>query len=560
MVYRLAFLSLLLSGPLLANGPHPLIIGGNDASGHWPWAARVEIAPPVNAICSGSLFHENWIITAAHCLFNENGEMADTTDITVYVGSGRKGTNPSRDSSAYYVHPGYDNDARFIGHDIALIRLSAPIQVTALPSLVDDEHFAALRNQDATGRDEAVTAIGWGITNPDTLTASDTVQQADLDYVPFPTCNQHWDGRLTGIADSVLCASELNPEAGRHQSTCYGDSGGPLILNGTTSAYIIGLTSFGATNDCQAGRPGVFNRVINMVDFVEHRSGLVDVVSESEHDRYYGAPGEQVMVSASVRNGSVNAGNDASNVSIAANIDTPDIGATLQWDACSDTPRGSNQCTLSSLSQGSRSNGQVRLSHGGAIDTAAVLTLVVHSEQGEYRIANNRKPVNVIFSNRPDLTVNAEQTSGVLDSNGQGVATIAVRVSNLSTMNAANGATVKLTLPVGTTARGDDSVQCDTLCWIGPVAPGVSVDFTLTLTSGTPETGTLTMTTADQNGGDFPEDNNRSELSVTYFGATPASGSSSGSGGGGSLTSWWLFVLAGLARRRPSWQRHRRTG
>ena len=175
----------------------------------------------------------------------------------------------------------------------------------------------------------------------------------------------------------------------------------------------------------------------------------------------------------------------------------------------------------------------------------------------------------MVFSNRPDLTVSAEQTAGNLDSDGQGIATVVVRVSNLSTVNAASNATVELTLPAGTTARGDDTVQCDTLCWVGPMDSGASVEFTLTLTSGTPESSTLTLTTTDQNGGDFPQDNNRHELAVAYSGVkavsdtgsgdTSDTGSSGGSGGGGSFGVGWLLALAGLALRIQPVRRNNRS-
>lgn len=570
MVHRLTLLALALSGPALADDFQTYIVGGEDATGDWPWAARValDLGNGFENSCSGSLLNREWVLTAAHCFFNEDGEAMDVSTITVHIGSGPKGTNPTRGADEYRLHSGYDNEANPIGNDIALVHLSTAIEVSSLPSLVDDAHFDELLARDAMGRDEAVTAIGWGVTDPDNPTVSDTLQQVALDYVPFSTCNQSWNGFLTPVQSSVICAAELNPQDNETENTCLGDSGGPLILGNDPAPYIVGLTSFGSADNCQAGRPTVFNRVLNMVDFVEENAPLVDVTIESGPERYYGALGGQTTVPATVTNGSLR--NTARNVMIRADADTG-IDASVQWSGCDKGGplAGDDQCTLSSLTAGSGSSGQVEVSHNGVTETDATLALSVSSDEDEYRIKNNQAPVTVVFSNRPDLTVSAEQTAGNLDSDGQGIATVVVRVSNLSTVNAASNATVELTLPAGTTARGDDTVQCDTLCWVGPMDSGASVEFTLTLTSGTPESSTLTLTTTDQNGGDFPQDNNRHELAVAYSGVkavsdtgsgdTSDTGSSGGSGGGGSFGVGWLLALAGLALRIQPVRRNNRS-
>jgi len=562
---------LALSAPVLADDFQTYIVGGEDATGDWPWAARValDLGNGFENSCSGSLLNREWVLTAAHCFFNEDGEAMDVSTITVHIGSGPKGTNPTRGADEYRLHSGYDNEANPIGNDIALVHLSTAIEVSSLPSLVDDAHFDELLTRDAMGRDEAVTAIGWGVTDPDNPTVSDTLQQVALDYVPFSTCNQSWNGFLTPVQSSVICAAELNPQDNETENTCLGDSGGPLILGDDPAPYIVGLTSFGSADNCQAGRPTVFNRVLNMVDFVEENAPLVDVTIESGPERYYGALGGQTTVPATVTNGSLR--NTARNVMIRANTDDTSADASLQWSGCDDGGllAGDDQCTLSSLTAGGHSSGQVEVSHNGVTETDATLALSVSSDEDEYRIKNNQAPVTVVFSNRPDLTVSAEQTAGNLDSDGQGIATVVVRVSNLSTVNAASNATVELTLPAGTTARGDDTVQCDTLCWVGPMDSGASVEFTLTLTSGTPESSTLTLTTTDQNGGDFPQDNNRHELAVAYSGVkavsdtgsgdTSDTGSSGGSGGGGSFGVGWLLALAGLALRIQPVRRNNRS-
>lgn len=474
MVHRLGFFVLALSTPVLADDVQPYIIGGDDATGDWPWAALVEIdfGAQGRGACSGSLLSPDQVLTTAHCFFDENGQQVDASAITVHVGSAPNGANSTHAADIYHLHSGYDNTANPIGNDIALIQLSSAIDVSPLPSLVDGTHFDELLTRDAPGRDEALTAIGWGATTTDrnNQAVSPTLQQVALDYVPFSTCNQSWNGFLTPVQSSVICAAELNPQDNEIENTCLGDSGGPLILGDDPAPYIVGLTSFGSADSCQGGRPTVFTRVLNMVDFVEENVPLVDVSVSSDPQRYYGSPGGQVTVPATVTNGSLR--NTAHNVTIQANTDDASADASLQWSDCGSGGllAGNDQCTLTPpLTAGADSSGQVEVNHNGATETDATLTLEVGSDEDEYRIKNNQAPITVVFSNRPDLTVSAEQTAGNLDSDGQGIATVVVRVSNLSTVNAASNATVELTLPAGTTARGDDTVQCDTLCWVGPM-------------------------------------------------------------------------------------------
>ncbi|KAF0804822.1 Serine endopeptidase/trypsin-like serine proteinase family protein [Alcanivorax xiamenensis] len=565
MVHRLGFFVLALSAPVVANDFQTYIVGGEDATANWPWAALVEIdfGAQGRGACSGSLLSPDQVLTAAHCFFDENGQQVDASAITVHVGSAPNGPNSTHAADIYHLHSGYDNTANPIGNDIALIQLSSAIDVSPLPSLVDGAHFDELLTRDAPGRDEALTAIGWGATTTDrnNQAISPTLQQVALDYVPFSTCNQSWNGFLIPVQSSVICAAELNPQDNEIENTCLGDSGGPLILGDDPAPYIVGLTSFGSADSCQGGRPTVFTRVLNMVDFVEENVPLVDVSVNSDPQRYYGSPGGQVTVPATVTNGSLR--NTAHNVVIQANTDDASADASLQWSDCGSGGllAGNDQCTLTSpLTAGADSSGQVEVNHNGATETDATLTLEVGSDEDEYRIKNNQAPITVVFSNRSDLTVSAEQTAGHLDSDGQGIATVAVRVTNLSTVNAANDATVALTLPAGTTARGDDTVQCDTLCWVGPMASGASADFTLTLTSGTPETGTLTLTVTDQDGEDFPQDNNQHDTAVSYSGGNARDSDGGGSGGGGgSLGGWWLLALAGLALRAQPPRRNNRS-
>lgn len=66
------------------------------------------------------------------------------------------------------------------------------------------------------------------------------------------------------VDDNKICTSTI---AG--YGVCHADSGGPLVLYG----QLIGLLSWGVP--CSRGKPDVFERVSEYVDWIEQMTGVV---------------------------------------------------------------------------------------------------------------------------------------------------------------------------------------------------------------------------------------------------------------------------------------------
>ena len=108
------------------SGGQARIVGGHDTSfGHHPWGAALVkhgLFGTKRISCGGALINENWIVTAAHCVYNHPIEQ-----MKVRLGEwnvkeqSEKYPHEDYELEKKEVHPDY-NPATF-QNDIALIKL-----------------------------------------------------------------------------------------------------------------------------------------------------------------------------------------------------------------------------------------------------------------------------------------------------------------------------------------------------------------------------------------------------------------------------------------------------
>ena len=246
------------------------IVGGRPAQpGAFPWMVALLNAAepdPFQALfCGGSLIAPEWVVTAAHCLFDEQGEQVmSAQNLDLLLGTNRLqiGAGQRIQAAQIVIHPNYDpRRGTEGGNDIALVRLSRPVALPTLPLVQPNQ-----TNLTAPGT--FATILGWGATFPRALDQEPSgftrdLQQATVPIVSNAVCNapQSYNGT---ILDTMLCAGF--PQGG--VDTCQGDSGGPLIVSSGTGFALAGITSFGI-GCAQPNFYGVYTRVSSFAGFVQ---------------------------------------------------------------------------------------------------------------------------------------------------------------------------------------------------------------------------------------------------------------------------------------------------
>lgn len=226
------------------------IVGGDDAvPGAYPWMCALVRGGSSDLyqgqFCAGSLIHESWVVTAAHCVDN-----LSPSGLDVWVGIhdlDNPGSAVQRDVKAIYVHPNYDRVRGDLVNDIAFLLLASPV-TTITP-------VAYATSPSAVSTNDVVRAIGWGDTEGNPRYPS-ILQEVDLIIRSISSARNSLG---TNILDSRHLAASAS---GR--DTCQGDSGGPLIEMGAGplgSPLLVGITSYGI--GCADGFPGIYANVGN---------------------------------------------------------------------------------------------------------------------------------------------------------------------------------------------------------------------------------------------------------------------------------------------------------
>ncbi len=217
--------------------------------------------------CSGTLISDTVFVTAGHCTFGADGaqlwfesDLEPDPSAHGYPKTGEVSGTP-------YFMPGHSNSTWFL-FDLGVVILDTPVDYGPYPVLPSVDQLDEL----GKGRKNAnVTAVGYGLqelvegpvcVGPEDCTvdppdyfdpkiqSDKTRYQAELMVVD--TKGVAGLGNFTGSIDELSGSFMVSGDS-KHGGTCFGDSGGPMLMG----TYLVGVNSFGLNPNC-AGVGGAF--------------------------------------------------------------------------------------------------------------------------------------------------------------------------------------------------------------------------------------------------------------------------------------------------------------
>uniref|UniRef100_G3UIG5 Serine protease 51 n=1 Tax=Loxodonta africana TaxID=9785 RepID=G3UIG5_LOXAF len=221
--------------------------------GEFPWQVSIQISR--KHLCGGSIIHQWWVLTAAHCFQRTLLEM-EVGNVTVVMGA-RKLSDISlerKQVQKIIIHKEYKPP--HLDSDLSLLLLATPIQFTSfkMPICLQEKEWTWNR----CWMLEWVTAHEYAVMFPTNM----YLQKLRVVQINQRECSR----RVDQLSRNMLCAWKEPGTKGR----CQGDSGAPMVctMHGTERLFQVGVFSWGIRSGSK-GRPGMFVSVARFIPWIK---------------------------------------------------------------------------------------------------------------------------------------------------------------------------------------------------------------------------------------------------------------------------------------------------
>ncbi|EZA52823.1 hypothetical protein DMN91_001794 [Ooceraea biroi] len=272
----------------------PLIINGSRANiTEFPWHASLYLDYPDQPkmfFCGSSIVTEKLLITAAHCVYDENTrQIIDATKVHVVTGNVfRDYDSPLHDPRLVrknrvkniYITCNY---LGLIGNyvwDIAILELEQPFVLSAwlVPVCIDDSGDYAVLEAGSYGK---VAGFGRTATGP----TSAILQSLTVPYVPFNQCKS---ASISAHTEQYLTTDKFCAGYRNGSSVCDGDSGGGLVFKTDGLWFLRGIVSVSLGTIKEGGSIRCDNNLYSLYTKISsHIAWIQEVISSIERNMPY---------------------------------------------------------------------------------------------------------------------------------------------------------------------------------------------------------------------------------------------------------------------------------